>query len=480
VNYKIRKSKTISGKIAVQVYHIVDRKRKILKHLGSGANELEVNLLIEQAQNWITENTKQLSLFGREQDSYFSHYKYIGFSYNYAHEFLYEVISKFNLQNHLNPLLVDLVICQILEPSSKRQHLIHLEKYFGKKYNLNRLYKTLSNFDDSLKQIIELEVIAIAKQEFQFDFSFLFYDVTTLYFESFKNDEFRKPGFSKDNKHNQPQIVIGLVVTKEGFPVHYEVFTGNTFEGKTFLPSIEGFKAKHNIETLTVVADGAMLSKQNLENLVRSNINYIVAARLSSIKEEVLKVIDTKLQRTDGEYIRVDDLIVEYREKRFTKDLKEMEKQVAKAAHFEGKKTTKQTKLKFLKNDTVTFSLNTDLIEKNKKLLGLKGYVTNLTLDEKEIIHYYHNLVRVEHAFRVAKSDLEIRPIYHFKENSIKNHILICFMSLAISVFLEQKNNRSINSIVKILKDVTDARILNRKTGKILLDRSDISEPLLH
>jgi|GEM_PF-5231573 len=157
-----------------------------------------------------------------------------------------------------------------------------------------------------------------------------------------------------------------------------------------------------------------------------------------------------------------------------------MEKQTTRAKKFEGRKTSKITKLKFLKNNTVIYSLNQELIDKTKSLLGLKGYFTKLSLANKEIIDYYHNLFKIEHAFRVAKSDLEIRPIYHQKENSIQNHSLICFMCLSISVYLELKNHKSIKSIVKILKSVTDGIIINLKTGKLIHDRPESKTSLLH
>ena len=124
------------------------------------------------------------------------------------------------------------------------------------------------------------------------------------------------------------------------------------------------------------------------------------------------------------------------------------------------------------------YFIDQELIEKNTKLLGLKGYSTNLNLPNKEIINYYHNLFKIEHAFRIAKSDLEMRPIYHFKENSIKNHILICFAALAISVYLELKNQKSIKSIVNLLRDVTDTKILNQKTGKVFHTRSVIESEI--
>ena len=480
MDYKIRTVTTRSKKSAVQVYKIVNRKRQILKHVGSGKTIKEISALKQQAENWINLNNPQKNLFKDETDVYFKSYKYLGFTYKYAYEFLEQTFQKFNFHLHTNTLIKDLIIAHILEPSSKRQNLLNLEQYFGIKHNLSLLYRHLSKFDEKLKVVIEQEVVEIAKEHFNFDFSFVLYDVTTLYFESFKNDEFRVPGFSKDNKHNQPQVVIGLMVTKDGFPVHYEIFKGNTFEGKTFLPSILKFKEQYDITSITVVADSAMLSVQNLDELIKHNINYIIAARLGNLNQQLTTQIDQQLERKDLNTIRIDDLIVEYRYARYKKDLKEMEKQLEKAKKYDGVKTTKITKLKFLQNTTTTYSLNHKLLERTKILLGLKGYITNLNLSDKDIVDYYHNLFKIEAAFRIAKSDLEIRPIYHYKENTIKNHVLICFMCLAMSVYLELKNQKSIKVIVKALKAVTDGIILNTKTGQILQDRSEIKTPLLH
>lgn len=483
MNFKIREVKTSSGKTAVQVYVITKRKTIILKHLGSGKNPKEIEHLKEEARNWIEIETNTKGLFQSAPESFSQNYQYLGFSYQFAYEFLDKVFNDFNFNKHTKKIFKDLVIAQILEQSSKRQNLLFLERFFGIKYNLNNLYTFLSVYDTKLKDNLEKELIIIAQKHFHFDFSFVLYDVTTLYFESFKNDEFKRPGFSKDNKHNQPQIVIGLIVTKQGFPVHYEVFAGNTFEGNTFLPTILDFKNKHAVKNITVVADSAMFAKLNFEKLKENGINYIVGAKLLNQKKEILDQIENSLKKIHKQSIRIDDLIVEYSLERYKKDKRELEKQVTQAKIYANTVSTKFRKLKFLKNDKAKYYLDEILVEKNTKLLGMKGYVTNLDLSNNEIINYYHNLFKVEHAFRIAKSDLEMRPIYHFKENSIKNHILICFICLSISVSLELKNQKSIKHIVKLLKNVTDAKIFNQKTGKVFHTRSEVeveTKDLLH
>jgi len=163
-------------------------------------------------------------------------------------------------------MFVDLIIIRIIEPASKLYSLELLNEFFNIKYRRKDFYRYLPEFA-LLKDKTENKILALAKKEFNFDFSLVFYDVTTLYFETFQADELRKPGFSKDGKSQQPQVLIGLIVDVQGFPVAYEIFKGNEFEGKTFIPIISAFKRKHDIKELTVVADAAMLSLDMLRRL---------------------------------------------------------------------------------------------------------------------------------------------------------------------------------------------------------------------
>lgn len=478
MDFKIRTTKTSSGSTAVQVINYFKRKTQILKHIGSGKNETEINFLKQQAKTWILEEQNQNSFFKTEVDEkklFESMYGFQKVQLSFAYEFLFKVLSKFKFQEHIHKWMQHLVIVQILESGSKRHLVRFLNEQMGINLDLNLVYENMVIYKTELKDEICKAAIEIAKTELDFNFTFVFYDVTTLYFESFKEYEFQKPGFSKDNKSNQPQIVIGLVVTDDGFPIHYEVFEGNKAETKTFLPVVKAFKAKHQIETLTVVADAAMFSKMNFDDLKKENINYIVGARLAGQGKLILDKIEKTLIKKDKETIRLGELIIEYSDKRFTKDKRELDKQVDRAKKFEGTVTTRLTKMKYLKNDLSTFSLNQELVDKQTKLLGLKGYSTNLNLPNEKIIQHYRNLVNVEHSFRISKSDLEVRPIFHHKEESIRNHILICFMSLSISKYLELKTKTSIKEIVHQLKSVVDIHILSKTTKKIMKIRSELS-----
>jgi len=284
----------------------------------------------------------------------------------------------------------------------------------------------------------------------------------------------RRNGFSKDNKSQQPQILIALMVTKEGFPVAYEVFSGNTFEGHTIIPVIKNFIERNGVKEFTVVADAAMISLENIQQLAQNDINYIVGARLGNIPEALLETIDKTISREDGKNIRIKTdngyLICSYSSARYRKDRYEMEKQIEKAKQVIAK-PSKSKKIKFTQTKEQKMELNEALIEKTQKLLGLKGYYTNLeesVIDNKTVIERYHELYKIEQAFRISKNDLQTRPIFHFKEQPIKLHILICFMALVVSKHIELKTGISIRRFIDESKKIVDGEILNHITQKVV------------
>lgn len=477
---KLRQVKTGSGSIAVQVIEYVNRKTKILKHIGSAKSEADIGKLEKLGVAWIQEVQQQIPLFKEklvdENQIFKDQYIFKKVQLTFSYEIFQNLLNKFNFALHLPKIVQSLIIGQILENGSKRHLVRFLEEQMGMKLNLTRVYEWFTKYEENLKTSILKEALEVAKKEFKFDFSFVFYDVTTLYFESFKEYEFQKPGFSKDNKANQPQIIIGLVVTPEGFPIHYDVFAGNTWEGKTFMQVVKDFKSKYDIPKLTVVADAAMFSKLNFEELKKEKINYIVGARLANQSKLILDQIEKNLKKENGATFKLEELIVEFSQKRFNKDRHEMLKQIDRAKKYAGTETTKLKKLKYLKNTESVFSVDQNLVEKNTKLLGIKGYATDLKLPDKEIIDHYHNLFKIEHAFRISKSDLETRPIFHHKEDSIKNHILCCFVALCLSVYLELKIKLSIKEIVHQLRAVSSIVLESRITGKVIIDRVELNE----
>lgn len=471
----------VKGVTSVQIIHYHDGKRDFVKHIGSGETPEEIRILRLTAQKWINNFYQQESLFDEDRDTrkfLFGNFKYRGQKYNFFAEEITKILVLFKLSGISCPLLLHLVMARIFEPASKLRSQKILAKYFGINYEITSLYKSLPGIL-AFKDTVEDKLIEFAKARFGFDFSFVLYDVTTLYFESFTPDEFRKPGFSKDNKSAQPQIVIGLMVDNNGFPLTYSVFEGNKFEGKTFLPVIQSFQEKYHIKTLTVVADAAMISWDNVQKLKKSGLSYIVGARLGNLNQKLIARISQQLGEKDGARLRQETdkgfLVCDFSKKRFDKDKFEMEKQINKATlALENRQAVKRHK--FLTTGKTEAVLNQELIDKTKRQLGIKGYYTNLSLPDEQIISQYHALWKIEKSFRISKSDLLARPVFHFKRATIEAHILICMTALAVIKFVEIETNISARNFVEKLTDVTDALIYNPKTNEEFFWRSEIPE----
>lgn len=482
--FRIRTTQTSSGATAVQVVSYEQRKVVIKKHIGSARTKEEIVALKETAQGWIERNGGQPSLFSKQAHGSLvslARCRFLGIRYVFAYEILTRILTHLGFTG-LGRLLADLTIIHIIEPASKLRSVKLLERYFGIHHPPRAVYTALPKLA-ALKEQAEECATKIAKDEFGFDFSFVFYDVTTLYFESFTPDELRKNGFSKDNKSNQPQIVIGLVVTREGFPMAYDVFAGNTFEGNTFLPVIRRFAKQHKVKTLTIVADAAMLSFANMTALQQEGFRYIVGARLANCSPSVIADIARRLEKTEGESVRLStdkgDLVCAFSLKREAKDLREIEKQIVRAQALVLRPGS-QKRAKFLKAGESSFTLNDSLIGKAKLLAGIKGYYTNLEheVTDATIIAHYHDLWHVEHAFRISKNDLETRPIFHHKTDAVKAHILLCFVALVAAKYMELRTGLSIRAIVDVLWSVTDARIIDTTSDKEFILRSELSEDI--
>lgn len=475
--------KTKGNSRSVQVYYYRNSKRVIVKHIGSGTTDEEIASLEQMAKVFIADYAKQTFLFEeikpKEDAILVSHCEYLGVYYTFLYDVLRGVQHLIGYTLTMDSLLCDLVVMRIFEPASKLRSIELMETYFGIRHRRQRFYESATSWL-KLKEDVEKQTLGFARKNYGFNFSLLFYDVTTLYFETFSEDELRRTGFSKDGKSQQPQIVVALMVTPEGFPVGYEVFSGNTFEGHTLIPSIKSFIKKHHVEQFVVVADAAMISTENITALRAENINYIVGARLGNLSAELLATIHTQLAKEDGKNIRIKTdsgyLICSYSKSRYNKDSYEFEKQIEKAKSLLNQ-PSKVKRVKYLKSDEKKMELNEALIEKNKKLLGVKGYYTDIeetVADNDTIINRYHDLYKIEQAFRVSKSDLETRPIFHFKEEPIKLHMLVCFMALAVSKHIEISSGISIRAFITHCKKITDARLRNKITRQEIKMRVDV------
>lgn len=374
------------------------------------------------------------------------------------------------------------VLGRISEPLSKRATVEKLGSEYGINMSLQSVYDMMDKLDDKktdkIKDISTTAVRGILQEKVDV----LFYDCTTLYFESFVQDGFKENGYSKDHKFNQSQVLLSLIVSSEGLPIGYEVYPGSQYEGHTVTDAIESIQKRYDVKRVIFVADSGMISQKNLKALEGKKINYILGARLKNmndtIKSEILSIEKDDSKKFTVKEIALTDkrrLIVTYRPERARKDKHDREKWLAKLEEkLKKDKNPKSLLSNFGYKAILNVSANSEIsIDEDKvKLLekwdGLHGVVSNDdTLSYSEIINQYKLLWQIESCFRVSKHDLSIRPIYHWTERRIRAHIAICFIALVCVRILTYRTKLQYQSIsseeirrelkrvqISILKDI--------------------------
>jgi transposase len=469
----VRKVKTGSGAVAVQIARKQAGRDIVMKHLGSAHTDSELTLLVELAKEEIFKG--QLPLFPKKEQEL----KIVALAS--VSEFLYKTLL--NVYRRLGFLCLtdevfsQLVVARLIEPTSKLDTVRVLRELGLNAPSKDQIHRCL-------KKVVESDYRGqVSTACFNYcrslptgdGLSLLLYDVTTLYFESQEGDEFRKPGLSKERRL-EPQIVVGLLVNRDGFPLEISEFEGNKAETKTIVPTLASFYKKHSLDKskITVTADAGMLSTSNLRELEDAGFLFIVGSRIAKtpyqIKEhhkshpdedfEDGQIFETtqsfgreKLNRRDWR------VIYQYKKKRAKLDLRNLDKQVTKAQNVLTGKTALR-KNKFVSIKGVSKSLNEKLILEHTLQAGIKGYVTNLPSSTKkfsgtssqEIINAYHQLFQVEKSFRMSKSDLKARPIFHHKLDSIKAHLTIVFTALAIARYIESHTQISLKKFIQTLR----------------------------
>lgn len=354
----------------------------------------------------------------------------------------------------------DIVLARIANPVSKRSSVSMLEEDFGVSLNLDSVYAMMDQLDETAIEKLNGLAYQHTAELFEQKIDVIFFDCTTLYFETFEEDEFRKNGYSKDLKFNQPQVLIALMVTREGLPISYEAFEGDTYEGHTLIPALQRLREKYHIDKVVFVADAGMMNEANLLKLASAPqpFEYIVGARLKNLQKAVQKeVLDPKnYQEIKGakDILRIGrfdvggrKLIVSYSEKRARKDAADRQKAVLKLQKkLERKKNPKEYlsnygNRKYLSMEGEgTLVLNQTKIAEAAAWDGLHGVFTNAhQMDNREVLKQYNHLWEVEEAFRITKHDLKVRPVFHFKPSRVKAHLAISFAAYTLVKQLEYR-----------------------------------------
>ena len=449
----VRTKKNRSGSISIQIISKARGKYKVVKTIGCATTRQEIDHLISLANQEIKKLSKQTPLFHSEKDELVeevfssltnSSIQTIGPELIYG-----KIFDSIGFNEIKNEIFRHLVIARLAFPLSKLKTVEYLYRYQGVLHDVDAIYRFLDKLNNSLKSEVEQIAYSHTLRVLEGRISVVFYDLTTLHFEASDQDDLRKTGFSKVGKHQHPQIYIGLLVGLGGYAIGYDIYEGGTYEGHTLIPFLRKISKKFNLNKPVVVADAGLLSTDNIKKLEEEEYEYILGARLKNESNKIKKQI-TQRHYVDGSLysIRKDEntrLVINYSDKRAKKDaynrergLRRLEKRV-KSGKLNKTNINNRGYNKYLKLEgDVSIHIDYEKFHKDKIWDGIKGYITNTKLTDKEVMDNYKNLWHVEKAFRMSKTDLKIRPVYHRLRDRIEAHICISFTAYCIYKELER------------------------------------------
>lgn len=483
----LRKKKYPSGNIGVIVVEKVNGRMRELHTIGIARNDDELPTLLSKGRQWIDKEElrrhPRLDLFGderqakereyQETERVLSHVSNVFL--NGADLLLDHVFDRVGFNRIEDKVFRQLVKARLSFPASKAATAEYLKNHFDEDINLSKIYRYLDKLSDHQHEIVQQISVRHTQEILGGAIGVLFYDVTTLYFEADREDDLRKTGFSKEGRHHNPQIILGLLVSIGGYPLAYCIHEGNKYEGHTMLPVIRDFVNRYGLEDFIVVADSGLMTGDNISDLESLGYRYIIGAR---IKTEPKPVRDWVLQqpRLEGHMAEYDKgngrrLLISYSDDRARKDAYNRERGVQRLekAYRTGKLTkgniNKRGYNKFLTMEgNVRVTIDYSLLEKDACWDGLKGYLTNAGIPVADIYEAYHNLWHVEKAFRISKSKIEIRPMFHFTRKRIEAHVCICFVALKVYKELErilklEHVDISVDKVLELAKTIVTIQV---------------------
>ena len=393
-----------------------------------------------------------------------------------------------------------LAIARVCQPKSKVATVDYLKRCFHEDVKLHKVYRYMDTLYSTQREKIQNISVEHTRGLLGGRIGIVFYDVTTLYFESSREDVLRCPGFSKDGKTAESQIVLGLLVSRDGYPLSYNIFNGSQYEGRTFIPIIDDFVQRFSLSDFIVVADSGLLSRKNIALLKAAGYKFILGGRIkkesAAVQDWVLSLEKDSRKLHETSINGDERIIISYSDERAGKDRRNRERgiQRLRKAYASGRISKKNinqrgyNKFLTIEND-VMVNIDEAKIEADARWDGLKSYVTNTDLSAADVIEQYHGLWVVERAFRITKGALEARPIFHFTERRIEAHICICFVAyklykelerilkalgIAISVDKALDIAKTISTVTVALPDgTTDTRIM------LMTDEQRLLRPLL-
>jgi Transposase DDE domain len=509
----VRKVRSASGAVAVQVMRKAGGGDELVEHVGSAHTDAELGVLLERARRIAAEGQQVLDFEvpipvervddvadwragelvrpDRPPAGVSGAGRTVGTSSRLLYDVLAAVYDRLGFNVVGDAVFRDLVIARIVEPTSKADSMRVLTDLGADVVSYRTIQRHLAQMGPGgYRDLIATRCFAHAGDTG--GLSLILYDVTTLYFEAEKEDELRGVGFSKERRVD-PQIVVGLLVDRFGFPLEISCFDGAKVETHTILPVIEAFCARHDIKqsTMVVAADAGMLSANNLKELDGSGLSFIVGSRMTKAPNDLEshfhwngevfsdgQIIDTvtprhSRSRVNNIKLRAEPVwdptehsnawraVWQYSGKRARRDTQTLAAQEARARSIiDGSKPVKSTRFVTISGDDRT--LDEASLARARKLVGVKGYVTNVPAADMpaiEVISKYHDLWQVEASFRMSKHDLAARPMWHRTRESIEAHLTIVFTALAVARRIQNQTGLAIANVIRQLRPLRTSTI---------------------
>ncbi|WP_420492511.1 IS1634 family transposase [Buchananella felis] len=499
----IRQVRTASGATAVQIVIKEGRRNRIVEHIGSARTPGELAALVQIAREKLHPGQLELDLDlssgwadsapgGLEdyRQAASSAARVVGHRSGLLWQILCDAWRDLGFDQAVgDEAFKQIVLARLIEPTSKSAIAAMLTSLGLESFDSRTHFRALARCVERDYRCA-LARAALAHCLAYGDVSLVLYDVTTLYFEVEEEDALRKVGYSKERRVD-PQILVGLLVDRNGFPLEASCWEGNKCETHTLIPTIEAFKQRAGVENLVVVADAGMLSRANLQALNEAGYGFIVGARQTKAPLDLQahffwhgdyftdgQIIETITPRHAGKQERDQRLKAEpvwhpqthpgswraiwvYSSKRAARDNKTLTLQENRArAIVAGEKAMRSAR--FVTTSSQGRGLDEKALARARRLVGLKGYVTNIpaqSMSAAEIVADYHDLWKVEQSFRMSKHDLRARPVFHHTHQSIQAHLTVVTAALAIARHLQTRTGLSIKKIIQALRPVIDVTI---------------------
>lgn len=490
----VRKKRNRTGSISVVVVDKSGGGFREVKNFGVATSEEDADAMYAKAKEWVGryggqsviefERAEAMLLERDETERAFANIDSV--LMNAPELILNPIYDSIGFDRIPDEILRHLVMARICQPCSKLATVDYLRSHFDHDSNLDRIYYYMDKLHGTQQETVQEISVEHTRRILGGRIGIVFYDCTTIYFESFIRDKLCEPGYSKDGKSKENQVVIGLLVSSGGYPLAYSVFCGSQYEGFTMIPVVEDFAKRFSLTDFVVVADSGLMTSKNILLLQTGGYSYILGARIRNEAKEVREWIlsQEKAEHVCHEYIKThtipdtesDDaaatkviterLIITYSKDRAKKDADNRRRGVEHLKRAYGSGKIKKESLnrkgysKFIEiTKDVGVTIDEQKILDDERWDGWKGYITNTVFEAADVVSRYRELWVVERAFRVTKGTLEIRPVFHFTARRIEAHICICFIAYKVYKELERimklmKFPMSVDKALEIAKTI--------------------------